>query len=156
LRAVYGKSRLDGHLDVRWIFWINVPIGMGGVILATFYIEDVKGNSSWPLDVKGFLLSGAEIDASQMSSAVAFSSMAQQLSLSFGIAAAAGALEGVALLIPGHDALGIESFRWAFIAVAAVSLSSALVFMRLPADAGSELTRGPLEKAAEAIPPASQ
>jgi EmrB/QacA subfamily drug resistance transporter len=315
----------------RWIFWINVPIGAVGVILATQFIEDIRGRSSWPLDVRGFFLSGlglacllfglggmgrglmpfhaatlltvvgaialtaygfharraayplldlkllsistfrasvtggslfrigigsvpfllplmlqapfglnafqsgsvtfiasvgamamkataapilrffgfrqvlvynamlsagflacygsftpgkpaalmmsfllvsgfvrsleftslnaiafAEIDAAQMSRAVAFSSVAQQLSLSLGIAAGAGALEGVASLTPGHYALALESFRWAFIAMAAVSLSAALVFMRLPADAGSELTRRPSESTGEGLPIAPQ
>ena len=42
-----------------------------------------------------------------------------------------------------------------FIAVAAVSLSAAAAFLRLPADAGSELTRR-TGKAAQAISPAAQ
>jgi hypothetical protein len=43
----------------------------------------------------------AEIDALQMSRAVSLSSVAQQLSLSLGVAAGAGALQGFALLNPG-------------------------------------------------------
>ena len=42
----------------RWIFWINVPIGILGVTLATLFIADVRETDVWPLDVKGFLLSG--------------------------------------------------------------------------------------------------
>ena len=42
----------------RWIFWINVPIGVAGMILATLYIEDVKEEASAPLDVTGFFLCG--------------------------------------------------------------------------------------------------
>lgn len=42
----------------RWIFWINVPIGVLGVTLATLFIENVKDGEPRPLDVKGFLLSG--------------------------------------------------------------------------------------------------
>jgi EmrB/QacA subfamily drug resistance transporter len=43
----------------RWIFWINVPIGMLGIALATIFIEDIRETNVWPLDLKGFLLSGA-------------------------------------------------------------------------------------------------
>ena len=38
----------------RWIFWINVPIGAAGILLATVYVKDVEGEGSWPLDVTGF------------------------------------------------------------------------------------------------------
>jgi MFS family permease len=42
----------------RWIFWINVPIGAAGILLATVYVKDVEGEGTWPLDVMGFLLCG--------------------------------------------------------------------------------------------------
>ena len=42
----------------RWIFWINVPIGILGVTLATLFIADIRETDVWPLDVTGFLLSG--------------------------------------------------------------------------------------------------
>jgi len=42
----------------RWIFWINVPIGAIGIALATIFIEDVRETEVWPLDVRGFCLSG--------------------------------------------------------------------------------------------------
>jgi hypothetical protein len=43
----------------RWIFWINVPIGAAGLVLATLFIEDIKPKTLWPFDVIGFLLCGA-------------------------------------------------------------------------------------------------
>ena len=98
----------------------------------------------------------AEIDSVKMSGAVSLASVAQQLSLSLGVAAGAGALQGFALFSPGTDALALANFKWAFIAMAAVSLSAAFAFMRLPADAGSELTQSSSEKSVETIPPASQ
>jgi EmrB/QacA subfamily drug resistance transporter len=98
----------------------------------------------------------ADIDAAQMSRAVSFSSAAQQLSLSLGVAAGAAAIEGVALLNPGQYALSLENFRWAFAVMALTSASAAAAFVRLPAYAGSELTRKPPERTAEALPPASQ
>jgi EmrB/QacA subfamily drug resistance transporter len=42
----------------RWIFWINVPIGVLGIALATIFIEDIREANVWPLDLRGFLLSG--------------------------------------------------------------------------------------------------
>jgi EmrB/QacA subfamily drug resistance transporter len=42
----------------RWIFFINLPIGLLGITLATLFIEDVKEGAEWPLDVWGFVLAG--------------------------------------------------------------------------------------------------
>jgi EmrB/QacA subfamily drug resistance transporter len=42
----------------RWIFWINIPVGILGVILATRYIANIREESVPPLDLKGFVLSG--------------------------------------------------------------------------------------------------
>jgi len=42
----------------RWIFYINLPIGVLGIILATLFIEDVRDSSDWPLDLRGFVLAG--------------------------------------------------------------------------------------------------
>ena len=98
----------------------------------------------------------AEIDSAKMSAAVSFASVAQQLSLSLGVAAGAGALQGFALFSPGLAVLALENFKWAFVTMAAVSLSAAAAFLWLPADAGSELTRRRSGKTTEAISPASQ
>ncbi len=42
----------------RWIFFINLPIGVLGIVLATLFIEDVRESERWPLDLVGFILSG--------------------------------------------------------------------------------------------------
>jgi EmrB/QacA subfamily drug resistance transporter len=42
----------------RWIFYINLPIGLLGVVLATLFIDNVKEEACWPLDVRGFVLAG--------------------------------------------------------------------------------------------------
>ncbi len=42
----------------RWIFFVNVPIGIFGIALVSRFIQNVRGEA-WPLDVRGFLLSGA-------------------------------------------------------------------------------------------------
>jgi len=45
----------------RWIFFINLPIGLLGILLATLYIGDVRGGAREPLDIKGFLLMGLSL-----------------------------------------------------------------------------------------------
>lgn len=42
----------------RWIFFINIPIGVLGIVLATIYVPNVKEEDTPPLDFIGFLLSG--------------------------------------------------------------------------------------------------
>jgi EmrB/QacA subfamily drug resistance transporter len=42
----------------RWIFFINVPIGIIGITLVTLYIPNIREDEVWPLDVLGFLLTG--------------------------------------------------------------------------------------------------
>lgn len=40
----------------RWIFWINVPVGIAGVFLVTRFIEDVRESDVAPFDWPGFFL----------------------------------------------------------------------------------------------------
>jgi EmrB/QacA subfamily drug resistance transporter len=42
----------------RWIFFINLPMGLLGIALATIFIEDVRESGVRPLDLRGFLLAG--------------------------------------------------------------------------------------------------
>jgi EmrB/QacA subfamily drug resistance transporter len=42
----------------RWIFFINVPIGMIGITLVTWYIPNIREEGVFPLDFRGFLLTG--------------------------------------------------------------------------------------------------
>ena len=43
----------------RWIFWINVPIGLVGVLLSLKFIENVRELEVPRFDFRGFFLSGA-------------------------------------------------------------------------------------------------
>jgi EmrB/QacA subfamily drug resistance transporter len=52
---------LTTFVSWHWIFIINVPIGLAGVILATIYIEDVKAEAPDPFDAKGAALAGLGI-----------------------------------------------------------------------------------------------
>jgi EmrB/QacA subfamily drug resistance transporter len=45
----------------HWIFLINVPMGLLGILLATRYIEDVRITTNDPFDLVGMVLAGAGI-----------------------------------------------------------------------------------------------
>ncbi|QWW68764.1 MDR family MFS transporter [Rhizobium sp. WYJ-E13] len=49
------------YLDWRWIFYINVPIGIIGMIFVSIYIDEVKGKAAGPFDTIGFILSGISL-----------------------------------------------------------------------------------------------
>ncbi|WP_262028854.1 DHA2 family efflux MFS transporter permease subunit [Microvirga sp. Mcv34] len=42
----------------RWIFFINIPIGIIGIVMATMFVPNIKEEDTPPLDFIGFLLSG--------------------------------------------------------------------------------------------------
>ncbi len=46
------------YLSWRWIFWINIPIGVAGIALALILIENVKEERVPPFDWRGFALAG--------------------------------------------------------------------------------------------------
>ncbi|MGE7204115.1 MDR family MFS transporter [Sphingomonas sp. NPDC019816] len=48
-------------LDWRWIFYLNIPFGILGVLGSIFLIPDVRGDPRARFDVSGFLLSGAAL-----------------------------------------------------------------------------------------------
>jgi EmrB/QacA subfamily drug resistance transporter len=51
------------YYDWRWIFWMNVPIGLLGIGLATRLMHDTAIEAAPPLDGRGFLLSGLGLSA---------------------------------------------------------------------------------------------
>jgi EmrB/QacA subfamily drug resistance transporter len=44
------------YADWRWIFFVNIPIGLLGIVLGTLFIPEIREKTP-PLDVKGFVLS---------------------------------------------------------------------------------------------------
>ncbi|HVY17165.1 MAG TPA: DHA2 family efflux MFS transporter permease subunit [Rhodopila sp.] len=50
---------LTTYANWRWIFYVNVPIGLIGISLALRYVEDIKVPASPSFDVIGFVLCGA-------------------------------------------------------------------------------------------------
>jgi EmrB/QacA subfamily drug resistance transporter len=80
----------------------------------------------------------ADVEPRRMSRATSLVSVAQQLSLSAGVAVGALAVE-VTTRIAGHATLDAADFPPAFLVVAVISAASVLIFLRLPEDAGAEL-----------------
>src|SRR5208282_5816395 len=84
-------------------------------------------------------LAYAEIEPPKMSRATAMVAAAQQLSLSTGVAVGALVVE-ITLRLKHSTAMGVNDFPPAFLVVAALAASAALIFMRLSPDAGAELS----------------
>lgn len=51
----------------RWIFFVNIPFGLIGILLALRFVEDTRSEAKTPFDVRGFLLVGTGIAAMQFS-----------------------------------------------------------------------------------------
>jgi len=51
------------YFDWRWIFWINVPIALIGIVLVTRFIEDSREVGVPPLDLRGFAIAGLGLAA---------------------------------------------------------------------------------------------
>ncbi|WP_158915691.1 DHA2 family efflux MFS transporter permease subunit [Caulobacter sp. S45] len=49
---------LTTYASWRWIFFINIPFGLLGTVLALRFIEDGEGEAPKPFDVPGFVLFG--------------------------------------------------------------------------------------------------
>jgi EmrB/QacA subfamily drug resistance transporter len=49
------------YLDWRWIFYINVPIGLLGMTLVTIYINEMREPARTPFDVIGLVLAGTAL-----------------------------------------------------------------------------------------------
>jgi fucose permease len=81
----------------------------------------------------------ADVDQDAMSRATSFASVAQQLSLSTGVAIGAAALEA-ARAFRGGGALEAADFSPAFIVVALISTLSVTSFLPLASNAGDSLT----------------
>jgi EmrB/QacA subfamily drug resistance transporter len=49
------------YSDWRWIFYLNIPIGLLGVVLVTKFIDQVQDEAPAPLDLVGFVLAGVSL-----------------------------------------------------------------------------------------------
>jgi MFS family permease len=84
-------------------------------------------------------LAYADVPETEISRASTLSNVAQQLSLSLGVAVAAFVLEA-ALEVSEHGQLTVTEIRVGFLAVAAISATAALVHLRLSPEAGQSLS----------------
>jgi EmrB/QacA subfamily drug resistance transporter len=94
-------------------------------------------------------LAFADLGSSQMSQATSFTSVAQQLSITAGVAIAALALESVRY-VRGDDLILASDFMFAFLVIGGLSACSIFFLLRLPIDAGASLTAKPPIEAPEA------
>jgi EmrB/QacA subfamily drug resistance transporter len=46
------------YFDWRWIFWMNLPMGIVGFVLASFLMPDTRGEEGITFDLKGAVLAG--------------------------------------------------------------------------------------------------
>lgn len=81
----------------------------------------------------------AEIEPARMGRTTALAAVGQQLSLSAGVAVGAFAVE-TSLRFSGSTQIGAGDFVPAFLLIGAISAASTFVFLRLPRDAGTELS----------------
>ena len=81
----------------------------------------------------------AEIEPRQVGSATGMASVGQQVSVSLGVAVGAMAVE-VSEWARGHSVPETADFSAAFVVVGLMSMASALLMLRLPADAGDEMS----------------
>ena len=80
----------------------------------------------------------AEVEPNRISRATALVSVAQQLAISSGVAVGAMAVE-LTVYLKGGGPLQASDFPPAFIAVAAISALSVLIFAQLSPEAGAEM-----------------
>ncbi|PNG27168.1 DHA2 family efflux MFS transporter permease subunit [Methylocella silvestris] len=133
-RVLVQAALISGCLLMTYGFFTPATptLLMMGVLLVSGFVNSLQFTG---LNAIAY----AEIDTADMSRAVSFSSVIQQLSLSLGIAAGAAALQGWAHLHPGEGVFSPGSFAFAFVMMGLLGVSSAAVFIRLPPDAGAEL-----------------
>ncbi|MCU1374887.1 MAG: oxidoreductase, partial [Actinomycetia bacterium] len=47
------------HLSWRWVFYVNVPVGLGALVFGAVFLREHREASAGRFDVPGFVLSGA-------------------------------------------------------------------------------------------------
>jgi hypothetical protein len=98
---------------------------MGGITRSFFFTG---------INVFGY----ADVDESEASQATAIAAVTQQISVALGVAVAGGLLEITTRLRGGP--LDLTDFHIAWYVVAGLAALSAFAFMRLPPDAGSDVS----------------
>ena len=95
----------------------------------------------------------AEVDPARMSRATSLVSVVQRLALSTGVALGAMAVE-LTLRVKGETVITADAFPYAFLFVAALAATAALIFTALPPEAGAEMANrmpAPNESSAQRV-----
>ncbi len=140
IRYIGFKRTLVSNAVVSALFVVAVALFTAGTPHSVVFAVLLTGGFFKSLEFTGInSLAYADIDEKAMSRATSFASVVQQLSLSAGVALGALVLELERMGRPGGTVVA-EDFPLAFILVAAIAASSALVFARLPKSAGASLS----------------
>jgi len=54
---------ITSHFSWRWIFWVNIPVGMLTIVMALYLLPDMPSHSVHRLDKSGFILFGSGLAA---------------------------------------------------------------------------------------------
>jgi MFS family permease len=106
------------YLSWRWVFYLNVPVGILGIVLVTLLIEDTRPDTVPPLDWRGFILTGVALSCLMVGfDLIAHPAVGEAIVVAI---LAVGTLTGAAayLHVRRHEApiidlslLGISTFR---------------------------------------------
>jgi EmrB/QacA subfamily drug resistance transporter len=108
-------------------FWAMIAILLSGGFFRSLQFTSIN------------TIAYAEIDPPRMSRATALTAVAQQLSLSTGVAVG-GLVVEITLRLRDATAMSAADFPPAFLVISVLAASAALIFVRLPANAGEELS----------------
>jgi EmrB/QacA subfamily drug resistance transporter len=100
------------YADWRWIFWLNLPIGITGFVLVGRFIADIREGERQPFDTIGFLLSAAALGCLLLGFEMASRSEGGGIA---GPLVAVGAVAGVLYMLHGrrtaHPILDLSLMR---------------------------------------------
>jgi EmrB/QacA subfamily drug resistance transporter len=151
-RVLIGNAILSGgFIAVCGFFRPDTPhaVILGLLLLGGFF-RSLQFTSSNTLTI-------ADIPNEQMSRATSFTSMMQQLSLSAGVAVGAMVLHATVTFSGGAEQITATSFTPAFLTVGVTAMLAAFAFIRLPQDAGSEVSGhrlvAPTQRLSQGTPP---
>jgi hypothetical protein len=118
---------LCGRFDITTPFWfILLVLVIGG------YSRSVQFTAAQALQY-------ADMPTGLMSRATSFAAMAQQLAQSIGVGLTALAVH-LSLTLHGHTTISSEDVALGFFTIGLAAILSTIFFLRLPPDAGAELT----------------
>jgi hypothetical protein len=119
---------LQGLFDTSTPFPVIMVVLLAGGMLRSMFFTGCNA------------LGYSDVDDEQASQATAIVAVSQQISVAFGVAVAGALLELTTHMRGGE--LALVDFQIAFVVVGLLSMLAAVVYYRLPADAGSNVVAG--------------